>query len=226
MNFKAVTFDLDGTLLDTLEDIATTMNSVLTEHGYPVHVLDAYRYFVGDGVGMLVRRAVPRDRRDKDNTEKLVEEFRSKYRRNWNLGTRPYDGVAEALNGLVARDIRLAVLSNKPHESTVHCVSELLPDWTFDIVLGERDETPRKPDPAGALQIAGFLGFNPEEILYVGDTGVDMKTAVAAGMYPVGALWGFRSGVELRNSGARVLIERPQEILDLVGYESKDDQSA
>ncbi|UCG53057.1 MAG: HAD-IA family hydrolase [Candidatus Latescibacterota bacterium] len=216
MTFKAVMFDLDGTLLDTLEDIADSANRVLKRHGYPTRSNDDYRYFVGDGVRMLVRRLLPVDARSDNVIESMHDEFREEYGRNWKTKTKPYDGVPEMLDGLVARQLRLAVLSNKPDDFTKQCVEELLPAWTFDIVMGYHDRLPPKPDPAGALQIADRLGIKPGEFLYLGDTSIDMKTATAAGMKPVGVLWGIRGFDELKGSGARSIIEKPGDVFTLL----------
>ncbi|MFC1867918.1 HAD family hydrolase [Thermodesulfobacteriota bacterium] len=224
MDFKAVIFDLDGTLLDTLEDIANSANNILARHGFPTHDWNDYRDFVGDGLGMLVKRILPEDKQDNETVRKYLEEYIEEYSQNWNIATKPYYGVAETLDELTALHIRLAVLSNKRHDYTKKCVTEFLPGWTFDMVLGQRDGIARKPDPIGALQITEFMNLSPESILYVGDTAIDMKTAIAAGMYPVGALWGFRSMKELKSSGAKALIEQPQEILSLLdktGYQKE-----
>lgn len=215
MDFKAVIFDLDGTLLDTLEDIADAMNSVLGKHGCPLHETDAYRHFVGDGVYRLVERVLPEVKRDDETVAEFVEAYREAYGKNWNSKTRPYAGIPEMLEDLAARRLKLAVLSNKPDEFANRCVNEFLSRWSFHKVLGYREEIPQKPDPAGAFKIAESLHIQPGKILYLGDTSVDMKTAVAAGMYPVGALWGFRSFEELLGAGARKLIEKPQELLTL-----------
>ncbi len=215
MDFKAAIFDLDGTLLDTLEDIADAMNSVLVEHGFPPYETGAYRYFVGDGVSMLVERVLPEEKRDEETIAELVQAYRKAYAINWKSKTKPYEGIPEMLDALTAQQLKLAVLSNKPDDFTNKCVTELLSRWSFQMVLGYREEIPRKPDPVGAFQIAEYLDIQPEKILYLGDSSVDMKTAVAAGMYPVGALWGFRSLEELMSSGAQKVIERPQEILTL-----------
>jgi phosphoglycolate phosphatase len=216
MSFKAVMFDLDGTLLDTLEDIADSANRVLTRRGYPAHSNDDYRYFVGDGVKMLVRRLLPEDARSDDIIEIMHQEFREEYGRNWKTKTKPYKGVPDMLDGLVERGLRLSVLSNKPDDFTKQCVNELLSEWTFEIVMGHHDRLPPKPDPAGAFQIADRLGIKPEEFLYLGDSSIDMETATAAGMYPVGVLWGFRSFDELKSSGARATIEKPQDVFTLL----------
>ena len=213
MHFKAIVFDLDGTLLDTLEDIANSANTVLARHGFPTHNLDDYRNFVGDGVTTLITRVLPGEKRHDDTIAECVRAFREEYSRNWNVKTTPYDGVAEMLDELAARHLKLAVLSNKPDDFTKKCVIELLPDWTFEIVLGLHSGIPPKPDPTGARQIAEHLSVPPSRILYVGDSGVDMKTAIAAGMFPVGVLWGFRSREELQDNGAQALIQRPQDIL-------------
>jgi phosphoglycolate phosphatase len=220
MNFKpyqAVIFDLDGTLLDTLEDLGDAVNRVLSARGLPVHPMDAYRFFVGDGVAMLITRALPADKRDAETVRSCLEAFRADYDRHWNVKTRPYDGVAALLDALTARGLKLAILSNKPHAFARRCVREFLPNWSFAAVFGQRDGVPLKPDPAGALAIAHALGIPPAACLYLGDTAVDIKTAIAAGMTPVGVLWGFRPAEELRASGAQVLIEQPSEVLGLLG---------
>jgi phosphoglycolate phosphatase len=217
MTYQAVLFDLDGTLLDTLADLGNAMNRVLAGRGFPTHPLDAYRYFVGEGARILVTRALPADRRDEATIESCLAAFAADYDQNWQVETQPYPGVAELLDALIARGLKLAVLSNKPHEFTVRCVSQLLPHWTFDAVLGQREGVPRKPDPAGAFEIAAQLKIPPANFLYLGDTFVDMETARAAGMFPVGVLWGFRPAEELQESGAQALIARPGELVGLLG---------
>jgi phosphoglycolate phosphatase len=211
--FRALLFDLDGTLLDTLEDLAGSMNRVLARRGWPVHEADSFRYFVGDGARVLVLRALPEEHRDEASIAACLADFREDYDRNWRVKTQPYAGVAEMLDELERRGLPKAVLSNKPHDFTTRCVSELLPRWRFEPVLGLRDDRAAKPDPGGALEIAGLLGISPEEFLYVGDTSIDMETAQAAGMHPVGVLWGFRPKEELERSGARTLLAHPMELL-------------
>jgi phosphoglycolate phosphatase len=220
MTYKAVIFDLDGTLLDTLEDLGNAGNRVLTARGFPTHEIDAYRYFIGDGATTLITRALPEEKRSDEIISTCLEEYRQDYGRNWNVNTKPYDGVAEMLDALVTHGFKLAILSNKPHEFTKLCVSGLLSKWTFDAVFGQREPIPRKPDPAGALKIAGELKIPPSDFLYLGDTAIDMKTAIAANMFPVGALWGFRSAEELQKSGAQVLLKRPMDIMDILNIKS------
>jgi phosphoglycolate phosphatase len=216
MPYQAVIFDLDGTLLDTLEDIGDAVNRVLSTRGLPVHLIDAYRFFVGDGVAKLITRALPEDKRDAETLRSCLEAYREDYDQHWNIKTRLYEGIGTLLDELTARGLKLAILSNKPHEFTERCVREFLSKWSFDAVIGGRDGVPLKPDPAGALEIARTLGIPPAACLYLGDTAVDIKTAIAAGMTPVGVLWGFRPTEELRESGAKILIEQPLEILRLL----------
>jgi phosphoglycolate phosphatase len=216
VSFDAVLFDLDGTLLDTLEDIADAVNRVLARHHYPTYPIVAYRYFVGEGARTLVRRVLPDQARNEETTDRLYAEFREEYARNWNATTRPYDGVPAMLDGLVERGLKIAVLSNKPDDFTRKCVRELLGKWTFDAVLGQQDKIPPKPDPAGAFHIVKKVGVPPERILYAGDSSIDMQTATAARMFPVGVLWGFRTREELESSGARAIIEAPGDLLALL----------
>jgi len=216
MTYKAIIFDLDGTLLDTLDDLANAMNRVLLERRFPTHGIDKYRSFIGDGVDNLIKRALPEKNCNEDTVHTCIEAFLEDYHKNWNRDTRPYKGIPELLDALKERGLKTAILSNKPHDTTTVCVTELLPRWRFDVVLGHRDGTPHKPDPSGALEISMRLTIPPEEFLYVGDSGVDMETAIAAGMFPVGVLWGFRSAEELEERGAQALISHPLEVLDLL----------
>ena len=217
MPYKAILFDVDGTLLNTLEDLGDAVNRVLAGKGFPTHKLEAYRYFIGDGSAMLITRALPEEKRNDDTIRSCLDVFSEDYGRNWNVKTKPYDGVTEMLDALMARGLKIAALSNKPHEFTKRCVNHLLPNWPFEVVLGYRDAVPLKPDPASALEVAKRLNIPPVDFLFLGDSAVDMKTAIAAGMYPVGVLWGFRPVEELQENGAQALIERPLEILNLLG---------
>lgn len=216
MRFKAMVFDLDGTLLDTLDDLADSMNCVLSGRHYPIHEVDAYKYFVGNGLRDLVRRTFPEDTRYDENVDRGLAELRDEYGKRWSSKTKPYKGIDALLSGLADTGMKMAVLSNKADDFTKQMIRKFLPDWHFDLVFGERNGVPRKPDPAGALEIAGTLGIQPEDCLYLGDTGVDMRTAVSAGMYPVGVLWGFRKAEELVENGAKLLITSPAVLLDLL----------
>ncbi len=216
MNYRAVLFDLDGTLLDTLDDLADSVNEALERLGLPGHPTRAYKVFVGDGMETLAHRSLPEDRRDDDTVRKLVDLMGETYAGGWDRKTRPYPGVPEMLDDLAARGLRMAVLSNKPDGFTKLCVDSLLSRWQFDPVMGARKGVPHKPDPTGALAIASEIAVAPADFLYLGDTNTDMKTALAAGMFPVGALWGFRSAEELEASGAKALVTKPADLLALL----------
>jgi phosphoglycolate phosphatase len=216
MDVQAVLFDLDGTLLDTLEDIASAANEVLGRLGLPAHPPEAYRGFIGDGVAMLFRRALAPEHAEPGRVARCVEDFRAAYGRSWDVRTRPYDGIPALLDALTARGLGLAVLSNKPDDFTRLCASAYLARWPFRAVLGQREGTPRKPDPAGALEIAGALDVPAGQFLYVGDSAVDMETARRAGMRPVGVSWGFRPAEELWAAGAEAVITHPAELPEIL----------
>jgi phosphoglycolate phosphatase len=213
--YDAIIFDLDGTLLDTLQDIADAANEVLTERGWPTHPVDAYRFFVGGGVGHLMHCATPDEYRDV-TSDVLVKIFREKYARNWRQHTKPYPGIPELLDAVSERGLKMSILSNKPDSFTKEFVAELLPHWRFERVFGRRANVPKKPDPTSTLDIAQSMATAPSEMLFVGDSAVDMQTAIAAGMFPVGVLWGFRPRSELEAGGAEVIIARPDELLQLL----------
>ncbi|HEY3323958.1 MAG TPA: HAD family hydrolase [Planctomycetota bacterium] len=215
MSYKAVLFDLDGTLLNTLDDLADSMNSALRELGCPEHPVNAYKHFVGDGVLTLAKRTLPNERLDDPTIQKAVTLMRAQYSQRWSAKTKPYPGILELLESLTARKIRCAVLSNKPDDFTKLMVAKMLSRGTFEHVAGARAGVPHKPDPAGALEIAKLMKLSPAEFVYLGDTNTDMRTAVSAGMFPVGALWGFREAKELSDNGAKVLVKEPREVLDL-----------
>lgn len=216
MRYKAVIFDLDGTLLDTLEDLASSGNRVLAQLGYPPHPSHAYKYFVGDGMVTLVERILPEEERNAELLSRAVDLFRQDYAENWAVKTKPYDGIGVMLDRLHALGVRLCILSNKPDEFTRLCVSRLLPDWSFELVYGQRDHIPKKPDPAGALEITRELGLEHREVLYVGDTATDMQTAARAKLDKVGVEWGFRDARELKENGADYIIDHPRKLIDII----------
>jgi phosphoglycolate phosphatase len=216
MKYKAVLFDLDGTLIDTVDDIGDAANRVLSNRNFPTHSISAYRLFIGDGVRMLFTRALPKESRNPDIIDACLTEYMEDYQCNYNVKTKLYDGVPELLDTLKLQGLKLAILSNKPHPITKDCVAFFLSQWDFNIVLGQQDSIPRKPDPQGALEVARRLAILPSNFIYLGDTAIDMKTAVSAGMFPVGVLWGFRSLKELKENGARVIIDEPVQLMDLI----------
>jgi len=216
MKYEAVLFDLDGTLIDTVDDIGDAANRVLSNRGFPIHPISTYYQFIGEGVKVLFTRALPQEKRNEDLINTCLKEFVEDYRRNYDVKSQPYDGISEMLNALNVMGLKLAILSNKPDPLTKDCVTSLLSNWDFDVVFGQRDSVPRKPNPQAALEIAEKLLISPSDFLYLGDTAIDMKTAVSAGMFPVGAAWGFRPLKELKENGARVIIGKPIQLLDLI----------
>lgn len=216
MEYKAVLFDLDGTLLDTLEDLANSMNMALTELGFPTHPVQAYRYFVGDGTGDLVKRTLPPGKLDEQTIARALAAQAKYYAKHWADNTKPYPGIGQLLCDLEDKSLPMVILSNKPDNFTQLTVNKLLGDWSFEIVRGVSPTVVRKPDPTAALLIAGEMRIPPQQFLYLGDTDTDMKTAVSAGMYPVGVLWGFRDAEELKQNGAKTLAEKPHDILKLL----------
>jgi len=198
-----------------LADIAWAANAGLRELGFPTHPVESYRRFVGDGAGCLARRALPAEHQDDQTVERCREIIAAEYAKCWANNTRPYPGIPELLANLHERRIPMAVLSNKPHDATRTVVEGYFPDHYFQVVRGSLPSVPIKPDPAGALQIAEELDILPEQFVYLGDTDTDMRTAVAAGMFPAGALWGFRSAEELTENGAKVLLKTPKEVMEL-----------
>lgn len=216
IKFKAIIFDLDGTLLDTLKDLANSMNAVLSCHEMKTFRIDDYRYFVGKGLGELIRSVLPRDRVSDQFVDEFLVEMRMEYAKRWAENTRPYPGIPDLLDKLQRIGLPLAVLSNKADEFTQIIIKTLLSKWQFKVIRGLKDDLPPKPDPASALWIADQMKIQPSDFIYIGDTGIDMQTANSAGMYSVGALWGFRTAEELKENGAKALIETPLQLLDLL----------
>lgn len=207
-------------MLDTLADLANSMNAVLTRLGLPTHPVDDYRYFIGEGTEHLARCVLPEGHLDDQTVNKCLTAMKVQYANHWADNTKPYPGIPDLLTVLDKLALPKAVLSNKPDDFTQIIVASLLSAWSFEVVRGAKPSVRPKPDPAAALQIAGELNIPPHRFLYLGDTGTDMQTANAAGMYAVGALWGFRTADELRANGARVLVETPQDVLGLVDSSS------
>jgi phosphoglycolate phosphatase len=215
IDIKGVLFDLDGTLLDTLADLADSMNFVLQRHRLPVHPVAAYRYFVGDGVDMLIRRAVPDSLHDEKKITRITADFQKRYLTNWKMKTAPYAGIDAMFDALQARNLFLSVLSNKPHPITTEVVRHFFGSRHFTACIGN-GIFPKKPDCSAALYIASSMGIAPAQCLYVGDTATDMQTAAGAGMPSAGVLWGFREENELRENGARWIISTPAEIPEII----------
>ncbi len=209
-------FDLDGTLLNTLDDLADASNRALAAMGMPQHPVDAYRYFVGNGVAKLIERMTPEPFR---NDPKILAQLRKLFNEWYDVHgkdlTRPYDGILEMLDGLLARGMKLAILSNKPHQFVTAMVPNYFGD-RFAVIYGQREGYPTKPDGSLIDLVLKELGAKPEETVYLGDTSVDMETARNGKVFAVGVLWGFRTKEELLESGAQALIAKPQELFDLL----------
>ena len=216
MIYKAVIFDLDGTLLNSIKGLADAMNILLRRLGYPTHPVERYKDFVGSGLTETVRRALPDSIGSNFPIDGFVTDYRHLYDTLWLKNSPPYEGVADMLDRLTKEKIKAAVLSNKSDDFTKRMAAALLPGFDFEMVLGDRPGVPRKPDPAAALEIAGSIGIDPGEIIFVGDSGIDMETAVRAGMVGVGVLWGFREEKELLAHGAKKLIRHPSELLEIL----------
>lgn len=219
MQYKAVIFDLDGTLVDSLADLSDSVNLMLESYGFPTHEVEKYRYFVGNGSKKLMERTLPRDKAaSAEFVEEALVKYKAIYKERLLEKTRPYNGVRELLAELKSRGIPLAVCTNKHNDAALTIVKILFAPGTFEEVLGDRPGFPKKPNPATPLEIASHLGVKPDEVAYLGDTSVDMETAVHAGFLPVGVLWGFRPEEELVKSGAKILLKAPLELLEKVEF--------
>jgi phosphoglycolate phosphatase len=216
MSYRGVIFDLDGTLADTLEDIAGSVNRTLKIFGYPVHPVSDYKLLVGRGLDNLVKQSLPEQYREDNIISQCLSAMIEDYTSNCLISTRLYPGIPELILELQHKNLFLAVFSNKAEPLTLKIVKHLLPDVPFIRISGARKDFPKKPDPAGALLISNQAGIAPENIIYVGDSDVDMMTARRAGMFAVGVAWGFRSIEELQLNGADKIIFHPGELLGVV----------
>jgi phosphoglycolate phosphatase len=214
--YSGVIFDLDGTLLDTLEDIAAATNRALETLGERTYPLDDFRTLVGDGVAVLFLRAIPSCQLGSELHNQAMELFQEYYAQEWNKRSKPYDGIDDLLFSLQEAQIPLTVLSNKLDEFTKKCVGHYFPSIRFCRVDGQRTDVPRKPDPEGVHIIARELATSPDRIAYVGDTNTDMETAVRAGCFAIGVTWGFRTVDELLLAGAQAIVNHPSEIISLL----------
>lgn len=215
-NIRLIIFDLDGTLLNTIGDLAAACNVVLERHALPCHTYEEYCHFVGNGILRLVERAIPEERRTPDFVQAVRNDFVAYYTDHIDTYTKPYEGTQELLRELTRRGIRTAVASNKFQAGTEKLVRLFFGDIPFTAVLGQRPGIPLKPDPAIVEEILATAQVSRDEVLYVGDSGVDMQTAAASGVRSVGCSWGFRSREELEQAGACHIIDRAEELLPLL----------
>ena len=210
---KLIIFDLDGTLIDSLTDLALATNHALSLNGFPEHPADKYKQFVGNGLGKLIERALPPKRRNLSIQEQVKADFLKYYSAHLNDHTRPYPGITELLDELEKCRIAVAIATNKPEPAAQAIVAKIFRDFPFSVVLGQTPERPVKPDPTIVYEIMKTTGASSTETLYAGDSGVDMQTAYHAAITAIGCLWGFRDAVELKSSGASYLVSEPSEIL-------------
>lgn len=215
MTKKAIIFDLDGTLIDSLTDIALCANEVLKEFNLPTHEIEDYKSFVGGGALFLMKNCSPKQT-SKEEIQKLFKRFKEVYDTAVYSNTKPYDGVYELLDALAEKEIKIGVLSNKPHEFTLKYVEKFFNHYNFQEIHGQKETIPKKPDPIGAINIANAFDLSCHNILFIGDSDVDMQTAKNAQMIAVGVKWGFRSVDELLEHGANHIVETPLDILNLL----------
>lgn len=215
MKFKGIIFDLDGTLVDSLHDISDAMNTVLESLNYPTHTYKTYQYFIGSGLRNLVSKALPSTNNSDEQIEICFESMINEYREICTLKTKPYEGIVELLENLTSQNIKMAVFSNKADELTKKIASEIFPNY-FDTAVGLSIEELKKPNPFEAVEISKNWNLKPEEILFVGDSDIDMQTAVNANMFPVGVSWGYRTEDELKTSGAKLVINNASELIEIL----------
>ena len=215
MKYKGIIFDLDGTLVNSLEDISDAMNNVLTNLNYPTHTYDTYQYFIGSGLRNLVSKALPATNNSENEIEICFENLIVAYREICTLKTKPYAGIVELLDDLVSRDIKLAVFSNKADELTKKIASEIFPDY-FNAAVGLSTEALKKPNPFEAIEISKSWNLSTEEIIFIGDSDIDMLTATNANMFPLGVSWGYRTEDELLASGAKLVINTPSDLIEIL----------
>ncbi len=212
---KAVIFDLDGTLADTLADLADSCNFALSSCGFPNHPLEKYKYFVGNGIPKLTEKIIPEDKLNEENHKRVYTAFLNRYSEHYVDKTVPYDGILTTLNSLKESGCKIAVVSNKAQEMCEKVINKLFGN-IFDAVVGKREDYPAKPDPTLTLNTVASLKVNPDECVFIGDSGVDMKTATNSGIKSIGVLWGFRTKEELLENNANYLAAFPEEIIDII----------
>lgn len=211
---KLLIFDLDGTILETLEDLADSTNYALKKNGCLKRSIDEVRQFVGNGIAKLIERAVPSGAGE-ELRRKVLEDFKAHYKEHSADKTKPYDGIMDLLDELKRKEYLLAVVSNKA-DFAVQTLCERYFPGVFDFVVGERENVRRKPYPDSVFEVLENLKVEKEDAVYIGDSEVDVQTAIAADVDLIAVAWGFRSRETLRESGAKCIIEKPEEVLDLV----------
>ena len=213
---KYIIFDLDGTLVNSIYDLADSVNYVLKQNGYAEHPLESFYYFVGNGTLKLIERALPEDKRTANEIERVHSQFAERYSKNYLNKTIPYNGINELLDELDKRGIKYSVASNKTDIFTREIINGLFPNNRFDVIIGKKEGNPTKPNPKIIYDILEGKNFTPNEILFVGDSSVDIQTGHNANLKAVGCLWGFRDERELKEAGADFIISKPTELLKII----------
>lgn len=221
MTVKALVFDMDGTLLNTLEDLANVTNAVLKEEGFATHPIRAYRQFVGSGARNLITRALPEEHRMPQTIDRCLKLFETLYAKQWDVKTHLYDGIEGLLNEAVSRGLRMAVLTNKPQAFADKCVSQYLKPWPWTIIQGQQPHLNVKPSTEMSQPVSQALNVAPKDIIYLGDSDVDMHTAKNAGYFALAVSWGFRSETELKDAGADAIIHHPSELWTLLNAKAE-----
>ena len=213
---KLIVFDLDGTLINSLEDLADSANHILTQHGFPTHPVDAYRYFVGDGVRKLIERILPSDERNDTQIERCRQEFVEYYSIHMEDKTSVYEEITDLLKALKTNGLKIAVATNKVHSAVAPLMAKYFPGIRFDSMIGQREGVPVKPNPQIMYDILKETGCKPSETLHIGDTATDMQLAHNAGVTPVGVLWGYRPLEEIQEAGTQQIIKHPLDLLRII----------
>jgi phosphoglycolate phosphatase len=216
MKFKSIIFDLDGTLLDTLEDISRAVNHALDDFNFPVHTKNAYLPKIGKGWRNLCFQALPQKSRNDETVQAIYETSYKYYEESPIAFSQPYPGIEDLLSELKSAKIKMAIVTNKPDSLAKRIAAEIFPAGTFPIVYGERSGVPRKPDPSAVWNALVELGSAPRDSILVGDSEVDIETAKAASCHAVGVTWGFRERSVLEKAGAERIIDKPSELLSIV----------
>lgn len=213
---KLCIFDLDGTLINSLEDLADSSNFALSQMGFDTHPLEAYKHFVGNGIPKLIERMTPENKRTSEVLTELRDIFSERYNAHCLDKTKPYDGVLELIEYCHKNNIKIAVLSNKADNFAKYIVNSIFPADTFDFVMGQREDIPKKPAPDAVFKILENFSVDKSDAVIIGDSDVDMMTAKNAGIHSVGAVWGFRGKQELADAGAEFTADIPVECIEKI----------
>lgn len=225
MTYKAVIFDLDGTLLDTIEDIADSLNAVFQQKGYSIFSIEDYKYFAGRGIDELIHSAFQKGNIDTSEFDSVKRGYIEEYGKRQNAKTQIFPGIMELLQNLTTLGVSINILSNKPHFQTEGVVQHYFNDFPFAFVYGKKTNFEIKPNPESALEIVSKLQLTPKDVLYIGDTNTDIQTAKNAEFKSVGVLWGFRKKTELIEAGADYIVSQPYQILNIIKGDEYDFKS-